>query len=261
MITMVVDRKNTWIAISLSLIFHIFLLLAFVLLKVKWYELPTFTEITFITTEMDQSSLDSELQPIEPPVSINAKDKNEQQVVKLPLRKMLEPEPPQLRVFDQKNKLDSKDEPTIIKEKNLVNHHKLSDYLSTSPSITQKETAPLNKIFLQNDKPIPSGAPIRLNDSGSSLPYAIEGAVAQRSVVYKIIPDYPENLQKEAVIKIRFTVLPDGKVGEMIPIIRADAKLEKITLDALRQWRFNPLPKNQSPRTETGVITFRYLLK
>ena len=61
--------------------------------------------------------------------------------------------------------------------------------------------------------------------------------------------------------------LEEGKVyaidilEEPLSALRARAKLEKITLDALRQWRFNPLPKNQSPRTETGVITFRYLLK
>jgi hypothetical protein len=47
----------------------------------------------------------------------------------------------------------------------------------------------------------------------------------------------------------------------MIPTIKSDATLEKITLDALRQWRFNPLPSFEQQRSEKGIITFRYLLK
>ena len=80
-------------------------------------------------------------------------------------------------------------------------------------------------------------------------------------MVNRVIPQYPENLQKQATVKISFTVLPNGHVGEMIPVIKSDALLEKITLDAFRQWRFNALPADAPQRVERGMITFRYLLK
>ncbi|MDZ7261640.1 MAG: energy transducer TonB [candidate division KSB1 bacterium] len=80
-------------------------------------------------------------------------------------------------------------------------------------------------------------------------------------MISKVIPEYPEGLQQEAVVKIRFTVLPNGLVGEMVPLLKGDATLEKLTLDAFRQWRFNPLPPDVPQNPEQGVITFRYLLR
>ena len=109
-----------------------------------------------------------------------------------------------------------------------------------------------------DDKILPTSTPVKIADQGSLTPYNIEGQAANRVVTYKIIPKYPEGLQKQATVKISFTILANGQVGEMRPLIRADARLEKITLDAFRQWRFNPVTGD---RKETGVITFRYLLK
>jgi len=107
-------------------------------------------------------------------------------------------------------------------------------------------------------------SPTSENISGGTAqtqPYTIEGEAADRTVLKKVIPKYPENLQKEAVVKIRFTVLPDGRVGQMIPVQKDDPRLETITMEALRQWRFNPLSQSTEQRSVQGVITFRYELK
>ncbi len=99
------------------------------------------------------------------------------------------------------------------------------------------------------------------SNSGADQPFTIEGDAAQRTILHQVIPEYPSGLQKEEVLKIRFTVLPDGRVSLMIPMRKGDPTLEKITLDALRQWRFNVLPASAQQKNVTGIITFRYELQ
>ncbi|HPI72043.1 MAG TPA: hypothetical protein PK843_14555 [bacterium] len=96
---------------------------------------------------------------------------------------------------------------------------------------------------------------------GGGQPFAIEGDAAQRTILHQVIPEYPSGLQKEEVLKIRFTLLADGRIGLMIPMRKGDPTLEKITLDALRQWRFNALPASAEQKSVTGIITFRYELQ
>ena len=112
-----------------------------------------------------------------------------------------------------------------------------------------------------DDKILPPSSTENISGTGEQMPYEIEGQVANRTVAFKIIPDYPANLQKQAVVKISFTVLPNGQIGEMIPRIKADAQLEKINMYAMRQWRFNARPSYKPKVVERGVITLRYLLK
>lgn len=95
----------------------------------------------------------------------------------------------------------------------------------------------------------------------SGQPFTIEGEAAQRVIVQQVIPVYPEGLQREAVIKFRFSVQPDGRITDIIPMRKGDAILERITIEALSKWRFNPLPPGVEQKTVQGVITFRYELR
>lgn len=97
--------------------------------------------------------------------------------------------------------------------------------------------------------------------AGSGQPFTIEGDAAQRLIVKQVIPDYPEDLQREAVLKFRFTVLPDGRITSLIPMRKGDPTLEELTISALRQWRFNPLPPQMEQKNVQGIITFRYELQ
>ena len=83
----------------------------------------------------------------------------------------------------------------------------------------------------------------------------------QREVYQQRLPEFPPDVQREAVIKIRFTVLPNGLVGSAIPVQKGDTRLENLTLEAFRTWRFNPLPSYVEQKIQQGVITFRFKLK
>jgi len=176
--------------------------------------------------------------------------------INLPKRRMLEDEPPEL---------------------SLPRAGKLSPETSTRliPLPVQEQSArrqsrfPVREPVSEGIAGIPAGSsarqdspiPANRQEQRQAQPYTIEGEAADRLVVYKVIPEYPAGVQREATVKIRFTVETDGRVGIAIPILKGDAELERVALDAFRQWRFNPLPPDSPQKTANGVITFRFILR
>ena len=80
-----------------------------------------------------------------------------------------------------------------------------------------------------------------------------------RAPVVQPLPNYVADT--EAVISIRFEVRPDGTVGRLQPIIKANPELEREVLRTLRTWRFSRLPSNLPQDTQYGTITFRFVLE
>lgn len=257
---MALKDKSSRLAIGASIFMHLLLLLIFLVIKLNLkIEIPEFTEITFVSGKNRISATPS-IREYPPPSPSTLETKEEaSEIVKLPARKMLEPEEPQLRTVDQSKQTPNEEILNVPEIEHTNNRKSPIESILKNPTINEKEVALPSETIAADDKLLPTSS-IATDVSGET-PYQIEGQAASRSVVHKVIPQYPENLQKQAVIKIRFTVLPNGQVGEMLPVIKSDALLEKITLDALRQWRFNPLSPEAEQRTEKGVITFRYLLK
>ncbi len=84
------------------------------------------------------------------------------------------------------------------------------------------------------------------------------GGGGNRIVLQKIVPKFPSGVNTNAEIRIKFTVLPDGTVGRIIPLQKADPRLEKAALDALRQWRFNAL---KTDIVMEGIIPLSFVLQ
>lgn len=84
------------------------------------------------------------------------------------------------------------------------------------------------------------------------------GGGGNRVVISKKIPSFPPGVSTSAQIRIRFTVRPDGTVGAIVPLQKADPRLEKAAIDALRQWRFNPLKDDIDM---VGIIPFTFRLR
>ncbi|MDI6402157.1 energy transducer TonB [Balneolaceae bacterium ANBcel3] len=80
-----------------------------------------------------------------------------------------------------------------------------------------------------------------------------------RAPVVQPLPNYVS--QTEAVISVRFEVRPDGTVGRLQPIIKADPELENEVMRTLRTWRFSRLPSNLPQESQYGTITFRFVLE
>lgn len=258
---------------------HFLLLLLFVFTRTG-FDLDTseYTEVSFVASSQTSSrtpapapkTVVEEEQPTTPPEAAPEEQPEAQQPepadeagnelaevpVNLPTRRMREDETTVLR-NRQAEKLSADqgqtDQPyqaetSQAKEPGAVNPDRATgEKLTASPqqfSVNDRGVSPTTEV----------GSPANMQ------PFTIEGKAAERTIVNKTIPEYPENLQKEAIIKIRFTVLPDGRVGQVIPVQKDYPKLEDITIQALKQWRFNALPPGAPQTSVQGVITFRYVL-
>ena len=84
------------------------------------------------------------------------------------------------------------------------------------------------------------------------------GGGGNRIVLSKKPPKFPQGVNTSADIKIQFNVRPDGTVTRLILLSKADPALERAALDALRQWRFNPIKDTVDM---IGVIPFKFRLR
>jgi TonB family protein len=84
------------------------------------------------------------------------------------------------------------------------------------------------------------------------------GGGGNRIVLSKKPPKFPRNVNTSGEIRIRFRVRPDGTVSAMIPLQKSDPAFERAALEALRQWRFNPIKDTIEME---GIIPFKFRLK
>ncbi len=95
-----------------------------------------------------------------------------------------------------------------------------------------------------------------------SFGYDIDwGGKGQRKIYSYNVPSYPEGVNKQVDIRLRFSIMPDGTVGTILPLIKADTRLENAAINSLRQWRFEPLDPSQKQVEQTAVIVFPYRLQ
>ncbi|MCU7494484.1 MAG: hypothetical protein HF314_12855 [Ignavibacteria bacterium] len=87
------------------------------------------------------------------------------------------------------------------------------------------------------------------------------GGKGNRKIYSYTLPKYPDGVSKEIDLKLKFTILPDGTVGTIIPLMKADTRLENSAISSLRRWRFAPLPPGQKQLEQTAVIVFPYRLR
>lgn len=103
------------------------------------------------------------------------------------------------------------------------------------------------------------GTGLGTNGSGNGLGLGLGsiewGGGGNRTVLQKRVPKYPSGVNTNVQIKIKFRVAPDGTVTSMVPMQKGDPVLERVAMDALRQWRFNPI-KEQKEMWGIIPITF-----
>lgn len=87
------------------------------------------------------------------------------------------------------------------------------------------------------------------------------GGNGTRKIYSYVIPDYPDGVNKEIDIRLKFTIKPDGTVGSIFLLTKADTRLENAAINSLWQWRFEPLSVNQVQGDQSAVIIFPYRLQ
>lgn len=76
-----------------------------------------------------------------------------------------------------------------------------------------------------------------------------------RVILNKVLPPSPSNLDRTVKIPLSFSVLPNGTVGEVIPLSKGDPSLEVVSIKTLKKWKFNPI---EDDIVMKGEITFTF---
>lgn len=97
---------------------------------------------------------------------------------------------------------------------------------------------------------------------GPGTGYSIDwGGTGGRRLLSGRLPKYPAGTDKEMPVTLEFTVLADGSVDAILPVRKTDELLESAAIDALRTWRFDPLPPQYEQRSQVGKVTFVFKLE
>jgi len=260
------DNTNLRIGIGVSIGLHLAIMLIFLLIQIKQNPLLPAAEVTFIAGRAGAAAGHSMISPKpedSAPAPASARparsrkqttaDAGSRREEKPVTQKTVPVSPPKRRMLE--------DEQPILASRS---DDKLNPAVSapTNAAEAQSNTASAGGRLSENqDGAMKTGSSQKGGTGGGGgQPFTIEGDAAQRMIVNQVIPAYPEGLQREAVIKFRFTVLPDGRMTNILPVIKGDPQLERITIQALSKWRFNALPSEMEQTTVQGLITFRYEL-
>jgi len=125
------------------------------------------------------------------------------------------------------------------------------------PEPEQEVVKPLGSGALTSDEGSATGEDGESNEEVASAPYQIEGL--NRAPISTPIPQYSS--QVNALIRVRITVDPQGRITQRIPLIKGDPDLEREVMNALLRWRFNPLPPEAPQENQTGIVSFRFRLQ
>lgn len=97
-------------------------------------------------------------------------------------------------------------------------------------------------------------------DTGTGL----SGDLGQRRILDRVEPSYPESALRngsEGDVRLRLWVAPEGRVSR-VEVVRLSGtpEMDKRAVEAVKRWRFSPLPEGGSPVTQWGEITLRFRL-
>jgi TonB family protein len=105
------------------------------------------------------------------------------------------------------------------------------------------------------------------NSHGSAAGHGFEigGPVGDRKILRRHIPEYPAWAEEKgisAIVKIYFTVRPDGSIRGSLRIVHSSGytELDSLAKDALLAWKFSPTRASSNAEEAWGVVTFRFTL-
>lgn len=161
-------------------------------------------------------------------------------------------------------KNETVDKSSEVKEVELPKAKNTSEENVVKPADKQKEQTSSDKTKTE-EKSDSKETTVSQGNKGAgegSFGFDIEwGGQGTRRIYSYILPDYPEGVNKEIDIRLKFSILPDGTVGTILPLTKADTRLENAAINSLRQWRFEALAPGQRSMEQAAVIVFPYRLR
>ena len=107
-------------------------------------------------------------------------------------------------------------------------------------------------------KPVPPVSPT--NIGSAKKPYSITGELAKRKLIKFVKPAYPKGNQEQTMVSLKIVVDKDGYITRINVIKTGGDAFDKNAVNAVREWRFQSLPPNET-KNEEGVVNIYFILK
>ena len=127
------------------------------------------------------------------------------------------------------------------------------------------EPEPTSEIVKKAAEPAPKQAvaDVKLDSKGVGM--TISGQISGRKILKSVVPEYTTKARQkgwEGVVSVHFTVLADGRVKDNMYLEQSSVHrdLNKMAMEALKKFRFAPLPSDQAAVEQWGVITIIFRL-
>lgn len=118
-----------------------------------------------------------------------------------------------------------------------------------------------NRAGMESDNAQITSDPGQLSSTPATASNIDWGMGPSRNRIAGVMPEFPSGVTREATIKVRFTVKPDGSVRNITFIQKGEPAFENAVLRAMRTWKFNALPGSMEQTDQNALATFRFELK
>ncbi|MBE0566509.1 MAG: energy transducer TonB, partial [Krumholzibacteria bacterium] len=114
-------------------------------------------------------------------------------------------------------------------------------------------------------EPAPKQSVAEVELEGNGVGMTLSGQIQGRKILTSVVPEYTAKARKngwEGVVAVHFTVLADGRVKDNTYFEQTSVHrdLNQMALEAIKQFRFAPLPNDQAAVEQWGVITIVFRL-
>ena len=138
---------------------------------------------------------------------------------------------------------------------------------SALPQPPSRQNAPVQQEQpSENPEPIalipPTAAPVATSSAANNPPAIIENRSAQ--TIVQPLPVIPDELREDAMNEAataRFHIAEDGSVTVDLIKPTQNPRLNRLLLDSLKHWKFNPAMKEGKPVASVEIIVVRVQVK
>ena len=98
-------------------------------------------------------------------------------------------------------------------------------------------------------------------ERGKKEGYKLVGELAKRKIIHFKKPEYPENESENTEVNLEIEVNPDGTVKTIRVVKTGGISFDNKAMEAVREWRFQPLAPNAKQSVQTGIVTIYFVIK
>jgi TonB family protein len=116
---------------------------------------------------------------------------------------------------------------------------------------TKKSLSPLEK------PPFEGGE----TEPGEREGYRLAGELSKRKIIHFKKPEYPKNENENTATKLEIAANPDGTIKSVSIVKTGGLSFDNSAMEAVREWRFQPLAPNVKQSIQTGIVTIYFEIK